>query len=421
MKVTPFFISFLLASSAFVTNALAQAGGSAICGPNCAAPGRVVLCNDAVTGSGTQMINCGANALPGEATCASFTAPAGSLLRAVYSVLGPLNPGGMQFDLEVYVEAGTAVPGARIAATAANSYGLEGDPGRFQLVDVTALGDIYPLDGRFRVCLRKQFEDGHNVCLDANGEAGDNWVYDVLSRQWFDLSLISSSGDFIIRPEIEVSELAPWLPGGACDAIPTDAGVGDATVSDDASPAGDATSADAGVDRDASSVDATPGLDATSDQDATATDAQPGADAQVAPDASVSVDAGLPLPPPEITAVSPGRGSSVSSTDIIITGRAFVAGLSVRVGQIPAIDVRVLGSTTINAVVPARISAGTFDVVVINPDGQTAIAAAAFEVIGESNEVTPDEGCNCRTGRPAPAVVWLLGVFAALIWRSRRG
>ncbi|MBI2376941.1 MAG: IPT/TIG domain-containing protein [Deltaproteobacteria bacterium] len=404
---------------AWVRPARAQAGGSAICGPNCAAPGRVVLCNDSISGTGIQSINCGALFVTGEAACSTFAAPPGAFVRAVYAVLGPLNLGGIQFDLEVYPESGVATPGPRISPAVANSYSLEGDPGRFQLVDVSSLGDVYPVSGEFRVCLRKQFDESHNVCMDSDGESGDNWIYDVVGRRWLDPSPLP--GDFLIRPEIEVDDLTPWLPGGACDA--PDAGTSSDATSDsgtplDAMPSSDADASvgDAGPPTDAnSSEDASSLTDATSVRDAMPTDGSAPADSGTA------VDAGA-APSPEISAVSPSKGSTSVPTDLIVTGRGFAAGLALRIGQIPATEISLLGSTTINAVVPAHIAAGVYDVVVINPDGQSAIAKAAFEVLGDGNEAPPEDDCSCREARRSQGRwPWFALLAAIATRRARRG
>jgi hypothetical protein len=62
---------------------------------------------------------------------------------------------------------------------------------------------------------------------------------------------------------------------------------------------------------------------------------------------------------------------------IILRGSNFANGAEVKVGGVRAGFVSVLNSTTISASTGAR-STGTVDVMVINPDGQTAVLANAY-------------------------------------------
>jgi hypothetical protein len=82
-------------------------------------------------------------------------------------------------------------------------------------------------------------------------------------------------------------------------------------------------------------------------------------------------------PPPTVTNVAPGTGSTIGGTLITITGTNFVAGATVSVGGSAATGVTVVNATTITASTPAG-AAGTVSVTVTNADGQGASLANAF-------------------------------------------
>jgi hypothetical protein len=81
-------------------------------------------------------------------------------------------------------------------------------------------------------------------------------------------------------------------------------------------------------------------------------------------------------PAPGVSTVSPTSGPTTGGTQITITGTGFVAGASVTLGGTAASGV-VSNSTTITATTPAH-TAGTVDVAVTNPDGQSGSKAGAF-------------------------------------------
>lgn len=82
--------------------------------------------------------------------------------------------------------------------------------------------------------------------------------------------------------------------------------------------------------------------------------------------------------PSELSLVSVNpRGTLVgSSADVRISGTGFRTGAHVSVGQ-PATNVRVVSSTLITATVAGQ-DAGTLDVVVTNPNGDSIKLAAGF-------------------------------------------
>jgi hypothetical protein len=85
-------------------------------------------------------------------------------------------------------------------------------------------------------------------------------------------------------------------------------------------------------------------------------------------------------PPPTITTVAPGSGSTLGGTAVTITGTGFVSGATVTLGGVAATSVAVPSATTITAVTGAH-AAGKVDVVVTNPGGASGSKASAYEYV----------------------------------------
>jgi hypothetical protein len=81
--------------------------------------------------------------------------------------------------------------------------------------------------------------------------------------------------------------------------------------------------------------------------------------------------------PPTVTSIVPASGSTLGGTPVTINGTGFGNGASVTIGGQPAANVSVVNSTTILATTGAR-PAGMVDVVINNPDTQTATLPNAF-------------------------------------------
>ena len=82
-------------------------------------------------------------------------------------------------------------------------------------------------------------------------------------------------------------------------------------------------------------------------------------------------------PAPTLSAVSPNIGPTTGGTAVALTGTGFVAGATVTIGGAVATSVAVSSSTSISAATPAD-AAGTVNVTVALPDGQSATLAGAF-------------------------------------------
>ncbi|MCY1078835.1 IPT/TIG domain-containing protein [Archangium lansingense] len=80
---------------------------------------------------------------------------------------------------------------------------------------------------------------------------------------------------------------------------------------------------------------------------------------------------------PSLASVSPNTGMSSGGESFTLRGGNFAPGATVRMGGASATSVTVVDSTTLTGITPAN-APGTVDVVVRNPDGQTATLGASF-------------------------------------------
>jgi len=85
---------------------------------------------------------------------------------------------------------------------------------------------------------------------------------------------------------------------------------------------------------------------------------------------------------PTINKISPRYGSTSGGTIIIIEGAGFLLGAKVSIGKKPA-TTEYKSNFQIEAVTPSNPS-GTFDVKLVNPDGQETLAPAAFLSVSET-------------------------------------
>jgi hypothetical protein len=92
-------------------------------------------------------------------------------------------------------------------------------------------------------------------------------------------------------------------------------------------------------------------------------------------------------PPPAVSLVSPSSGNVAGGTSVTIAGVDFRSGATVKFGGAAATNVVFQDSTAITAMTPAH-AAGSVDVVVINPDGQTGTKAAGFTYLATPPMIT---------------------------------
>jgi uncharacterized repeat protein (TIGR01451 family) len=88
--------------------------------------------------------------------------------------------------------------------------------------------------------------------------------------------------------------------------------------------------------------------------------------------------------PPTITSISPTSGPAAGGTSVTITGMNFKSGATVTFGGNPGTSVVVVSATSITVVTPT-MTAGPVNVVVINPDGQTAMSASGFTAVAATS------------------------------------
>ena len=432
----------LVSSAIILLSAAAANAQGAACGASCSQR-KLTLCNDQLPLGPQATADCSASlgSCTGEAFCATFGAnfPAASfplIVDRVFALIGPTGASEV-FDLEVYEEQSpiSPRPGRQIGTT--QSFQIGGNLSN--LTSIAPTGIVVTNPGAFRICLRKQFDGSHNVCMDTTpAVANANWVEvelllpnpsdptngcsgtQIVPPTWYEARTIPGNAlphNFVLRAEVSPAEFEA-TPGAQVCAGGADAGVSDARPdagpigNPDADPTGpDASGEDAGVD------------DAGADPRDAGT---------AAPDAGRVLDAGTtepdpgePTGPPVIAAVSPRTGRSDAPTAITITGERFASGLQVQVGAIAANAVQVRGGTTITATVPPGIAAGVYDLIVTNPDGQSAILPEAFTVTGEGGTLDAPSADSCRcvasqSDTPtAPALLLLFGIALAAGGRTR--
>lgn len=86
---------------------------------------------------------------------------------------------------------------------------------------------------------------------------------------------------------------------------------------------------------------------------------------------------GAPLPAPTLSSVTPNTGTTAGGTSVALAGTGFVTGATVTFGGVAATSVAVASPTSITATTPAR-AAGSVNVVVTNPDGQSSTLAGGY-------------------------------------------
>ena len=193
------------------------------------------------------------------------------------------------------------------------------------------------------------------------------------------------NGDWLVRLEVTPSGGPPpdaGVPLPTDSGVPPDTGVPpDSGVHPDAAPADSGVVADSGVGH----PDALP---------------------------PPPVDSGVGGGAPKVLAISPSKGSVGEIVPVLIAGENFAPGLSVRVGSKTLSNPSLRGSTTITATIPADITAGKHDVVVINPDGTPAILTEGYEAkdgVQRGGIPPASSSCSC-VDSPGPVVpgAWLL-------------
>ncbi len=132
--------------------------------------------------------------------------------------------------------------------------------------------------------------------------------------------------------------------------------------------------------------------------DAGSSDAGP-TDAGSKPDAGttdlVQDSAAVPVQAPTIDAVTPQSGPFGKAIQIDVYGKGFQVGLTAKLGtEAIAVDAKSVTATSFSATV-IGLAAGSYDLVVKNPDGQVGFKTSAFKV---EAAVTPDTSSQPDAG-----------------------
>jgi hypothetical protein len=84
-----------------------------------------------------------------------------------------------------------------------------------------------------------------------------------------------------------------------------------------------------------------------------------------------------PLPPPTLASCAPIKGSDAGGGHVTLTGANFIATPTVTFGGVAATNVVYVNGTTVTCVAPAH-ALGAVDIVIANPDAQSATLPAGF-------------------------------------------
>ena len=214
------------------------------------------------------------------------------------------------------------------------------------------------------------------IVSDMDGTQGDNFVYGEPSicagsgseyyhwREFGQFLTTTTPSDFVIRAVFEGT-------GGGGDTVVVDAG-SDGGTSSDVGDSGGGDVADEDV-TDDTGVEDTAAEDTGGEQD----------DAGGEDDASSATFA--------VESVSPSKLASTASTDVVIVGQGFEAGAQVRLDA-EAVGVIEVQSGLIEATVPEGFAVGTYDLIVSNPGGETAMLQDGIEIYDPDAEGTADAG-----------------------------
>jgi Tol biopolymer transport system component len=84
-------------------------------------------------------------------------------------------------------------------------------------------------------------------------------------------------------------------------------------------------------------------------------------------------------PAPVLSSVFPISVSNSSSTDIVVAGTGFLPAATLNL-DLSGLEVSYVSSTTLTGTIPAHLDPGTYDLILRNPDGQTALLPDATTI-----------------------------------------
>ncbi len=311
-------------------------------------------------------------------------------------------------------------------------------------------------------CGARQGQKYPIVLTDADGIQADNWVDGYfaggttancpdrmnapqtgLGWNWYDwasfeplASPLTSSGDYVIRLILRGNGVNP-MPDAGMD-MGTDMGSDSGIIVVDMGPDGSVLDVRPGTDADLEEDTGGGGGQDTGgggDQD-TGGAADTGNGGGDDEDTGGNTGGGDEL---LLEAISPSSAPADASTDVLILGEGFELGLEVSLNarKIGVIEVE---RERITANVPSGLEEGSYDVIVTNPDGESAILVGAFTVgdglgggdgdggeggaNGGGNGNGVDAGCGCRSvgasGHGMPGSLWGFALMGLVALRRRR-
>jgi len=112
---------------------------------------------------------------------------------------------------------------------------------------------------------------------------------------------------------------------------------------------------------------------------------------------------------PTVTSILPDSGKNDGSTDVTVTGTDFTGGCTMKIGTTPC-TVNTVTQTSIDAVVPAGITPGIYDVTVTNPDGLSGTLSQGFTVLqGDTTPPAAPQGLAASPGDGSVNLLWEKG------------
>ncbi|MDP8254213.1 MAG: Ig-like domain-containing protein [Candidatus Alcyoniella australis] len=102
--------------------------------------------------------------------------------------------------------------------------------------------------------------------------------------------------------------------------------------------------------------------------------------------------------PPQPQTVAPDHGAADEPTEVLIQGAEFIETPQLALNDTPLEQVEFRSADVLTALVPEGLGQGTYDLIVTNPDGQSATLSNAFTV-GQDDDSGDDDddsgGCGC--------------------------
>lgn len=136
-------------------------------------------------------------------------------------------------------------------------------------------------------------------------------------------------------------------------------------------------------------------------------------------EAGACVEVDVEGPVPLIDSVSPNFGTTNKATEIAIIGTGFRVGVEARLGATRLGVIELVGTTLIQAVVPAEMAPGTYDLTVINADQTTTTLREAFVVGAEASSGCSGAGEPSSWGGAGGLALMALGLLALGARRRR--